>query len=247
VTGGAHVLVTGGSRGIGAAVARLAARRGFAVSLGYRREASAARAVVQAIRAGGGRAAAVEGDVADPGAVAALFDGAEAALGPATAVVVNAGIVAPGARLAEMAPERIRRVVEVNLLGALYTAREAARRLPDHAGAAIVFVSSMAARLGAAGEYVDYAAAKGGVDTLTLGLARELGPRGIRVNAVRPGLIDTEIHASGGAPDRAHRLGRETPLGRAGTAGEVAEAVVFLLSDAASYTTGALVDVAGGR
>lgn len=244
-TAGEAVLVTGGSRGIGAATARLAGARGWPVAVNYRNDAAAADTVVAAIRAAGGRGASVGGDVSDPAACAALFDAAEAAVGPIGRVVINAGIIGERMPLAEMAPDRIARIIEVNLTGALYTAREAARRLP--AGGSIVIVSSAAARLGSGGEFVDYAASKGGTDTLTLGLARELGPKGVRVNGVRPGLIETEIHAAAGWPERAQVMGEQVPLKRAGTAEEVGEAVVWLLSDAASYVSAALLDVTGGR
>jgi NAD(P)-dependent dehydrogenase (short-subunit alcohol dehydrogenase family) len=179
-----------------------------------------------------------------------VFEGATRALGPLRGVVVNAGIVAPASRLVDMTAERMRRMFEVNVLGAYLTAREAARRMSTSlggAGGSIVLISSAAARLGSPGLYVDYAGSKGAIDTLTLGLAKELAAEGVRVNAVRPGLIDTEIHASGGEPQRAFTLGATTPLGRPGTPDEVAEAVVWLLSDAASYVTGAILDVAGGR
>lgn len=246
----AHLLVTGGSRGIGAAVCRLAGARGWAVTVNYRADAAAAAAMAAEVARAGGRAVALPGDVAREAEVVGLFDQAAAALGPVTHVVANAGIVAPGARLADMPAARIRRVIDVNVMGAILTLREAARRLSTARGGpggAVVAISSMAARLGAPGEYVDYAASKGAVDTLTIGLARELAAEGVRVNAVRPGLIETEIHASGGAPDRAARLGATTPMGRAGGADEVAEAVLWLLSDAASYVTGTIMDVSGGR
>ncbi len=238
------LVITGGSRGIGRATAILAARHGWSPAIGYAARRDAADATLRAVEQAGGTAVAVAGDVASEADVAALFDAAEA-LGALRGVVINAGIVAPAATLAEISVDRLRRVFEVNAIGAYLTAREAARRVKR--GGAIVLVSSMAARLGAPNEYVDYAGSKGAIDTLTVGLARELAPKGVRVNAVRPGLIDTDIHASGGRPDRAHMLGAQTPLGRAGRAEEVAQAIVWLLSDASSYVTGANIDVAGGR
>jgi NAD(P)-dependent dehydrogenase (short-subunit alcohol dehydrogenase family) len=244
------VLITGGSRGIGRAVALLAVRRGWSVGVNYRQDAHAADEVVAAIASAGGRAVALKGDVANEAEVIAMFDAATGALGPLTAVVANAGVIAPVARLADMSGQRMRRMVEVNVLGAFFTAREAARRMSESAGGAggsIVLISSGASRLGAPNTYVDYAASKGAIDTLTLGLAKELGPEGVRVNAIRPGLIETDIHIESGEPDRARTLGRSTPLGRPGTADEVAEAALWLMSDAASYVTGAILDVAGGR
>lgn len=240
-----RILITGGTRGIGRATALSCAARGWTTALGYRGDSAAAEETLAAIQAAGGKSSVHAADIADPGQVAALFDAAAAAMGGLDGVVVNAGIVAPVMPLAEMTPERIERVVRVNLTGALYCAREAARRLPD--GGAMVLMSSAAARLGSPGKYVDYAAAKGGVDTLTTGLSLELAPRRIRVNGVRPGIIDTEIHADGGEPDRVALLGPGLPLGRAGRAEEVAAAVVWLLSDEASYTSGAVIDVAGAR
>lgn len=240
-----RILITGGTRGIGRATALSCAARGWTTALGYRGDSAAAEETLAAIQAAGGKSSIHAADIADPEQVAALFDAAAAAMGGLDAVVVNAGIVAPVMPLAEMTPERIERVVRVNLTGALYCAREAARRLPD--GGAMVLMSSAAARLGSPGKYVDYAAAKGGVDTLTTGLSLELAPRRIRVNGVRPGIIDTEIHADGGEPDRVALLGPGLPLGRAGRAEEVAAAVVWLLSDEASYTSGAIIDVAGAR
>jgi NAD(P)-dependent dehydrogenase (short-subunit alcohol dehydrogenase family) len=244
------LLVTGASRGIGRACALLAAENGWSVGVNYREDAKAADAVVETIARGGGRAVALKGDVSlEPDAIG-MFDAAANALGPLTAVIANAGIVAPAGKLAEMSGERMRRVVEVNVLGALLTAREAARRLAKSSGGpggSIVLISSAAARLGSPNLYVDYAASKGAVDTLTLGLAKELGPEGVRVNAVRPGMIDTEIHARSGDPDRGRTAGATAPLGRPGAAEEVAAAAIWLISDAASYVTGALLDVSGGR
>ena len=240
-----RTLITGGTRGIGRATALDCAARGWPVALGYRGNAAAADAALDAVRAAGGTGAAFAADVADAGEVARLFDEATAAMGGLDAVVVNAGIVFPVMPLAEMDSDRIARMVQVNLTGALYQAREAARRLPE--GGTIVFVSSVAARLGSAGKYVDYAATKGGVDTLTIGLSQELAPRRIRVNGVRPGIIDTEIHASGGLPDRARDMASLIPIQRPGTADEVAQSILYLLSDAASYVTGAALNVSGGR
>ena len=244
----ASMLITGASRGIGRATALMAAARGWDVAVAYRQDAEAAAEVVRGVEAQGRRAVALAGDVTDPAAVALVFDGAEAALGRLDAVVINAGIVAPSMTLAETTPERLRAVVETNVLGALFCAREAARRLPrDEGDAAIVLLSSVAARLGSAGEYVDYAASKAAVDTLAIGLARELAPGRVRVNAVRPGLIDTEIHASGGRPTRAFDLAPLVPMGRPGRAEEVAEMILWLCSPAASYVTGAVMEVTGGR
>ena len=239
-----------GSRGIGRTCARLAAERGFAVALSYRSNAAAAADVVAHIEGTGGKAISVRCEVATEGDVQRLFDAAAERLGSVTGVVNNAGIVAPSLPLAELSVERMKRVFDVNVLGAYLVARQAARvlsRSRGGQGGSLVNVSSVASRLGSPNEYVDYAGSKAAVDTLTLGLAKELAADGVRVNAVRPGLIDTDIHESGGQPGRAQRLGRLTPLGRAGTADEAARAIVWLLSDEASYVTGTLLDVAGGR
>lgn len=241
----AVLLVTGASRGIGAATARLAARRGWAVGVNYRDRADAAEAVCEAIRAEGGHAVALGADVSDLRAVAALFDACEAALGPLTGLVNNAGTLDRATPFEGITPERWRRILAVNLEGTLLCTQEALRRMGP--GGAIVNLSSMAAALGGAGEFVDYAASKGAVESFTLGLAREVGPRGIRVNAVRPGLIDTDMQADSGDPQRATRLAASVPLGRPGTAEEVAQAILWLLSEEASYVTGAILPVAGGR
>lgn len=244
------VLITGASRGIGRATARKLGALGVSVGINYRANRFAGDAAADEVRAAGGRAVVLQADVASEDEVRTMFAACAEAIGPLDGVVINAGVVAPSSKLADMSGERMRGLIETNVLGALYCAREAARLLSRSrggAGGAIVFVSSAAARLGAANEYVDYAASKGALDALTIGLSRELGREGVRVNAVRPGLIDTEIHASGGHPDRAQVLGAQTPMGRAGTADEVADAIVWLMSDAASYVTGTFVDVAGGR
>ena len=244
------VLITGASRGIGRAAARLAGRRGWSVGVNYVGDAEAARASVAEVEAAGGRALAIQGDVSVEAEVIAMFGAAQDAFGPLDGFVNNAGVLGPSVPLAEMDADRMRRIFDVNVFGAYLCAREAARRLSRNQGGrggTIVNVSSAAARLGSPNEYVDYAGSKGAIDTLTIGLAKELGPEGVRVNAIRPGLIETDIHASGGRPDRAATLGATTPIGRAGTAEEVAEAIVWLLDDASSYVTGALLDVAGGR
>ena len=243
------MIVTGASRGIGAATARLAASRGYAVAVNYLRNAQAAQDVVKAITSAGGRALAVAGDVAKEADVKALFDRA-ATLGPITALVNNAGILERQCRLDEMDAGRFTRVMATNVVGSLLCAREAVLRMSTRhggKGGAIVNVSSMAANLGSPGEYVDYAASKGAIDSLTIGLAREVAQEGIRVNAVRPGVIYTDIHASGGEPGRVERVKAVVPMRRGGEAEEVARAILWLLSDEASYSTGAFIDVSGGR
>jgi NAD(P)-dependent dehydrogenase (short-subunit alcohol dehydrogenase family) len=242
-------VVTGGSRGIGAAACAAVAAAGWAVCLTYRAEQAAAAAVAAGIEADGGTAAAVRADVADEADVTAAFAAADR-LGPVTALVANAGIGAARARVDELTAARIERILAVNVTGTLLCCREAVRRMSSRhggPGGSIVLVSSAASRLGSPGEYVDYAASKGAVDTIGLGLAREVSGEGIRVNVVRPGIIETGIHASGGQPDRAARLGPAAPLGRAGHPAEVAAAIRWLLTDEASYCTGAILDVAGGR
>lgn len=242
-------IVTGGGRGIGRAVALLLAERGYAVCLSYVSDAAAAQGVVDAIATKGGQALAVKGDVGSEADVLALFRAADG-LGRLTALVNNAGVVDVKSNVADMSAERLQRMMTTNVVGSFLCAREAVRRMSTKrggAGGAIVNLSSVAARLGGPGQFVDYAASKGAIDSLTIGLAREVAGEGIRVNAVSPGIIATEIHASGGEPDRVERLGPGVPIGRAGTAEEVAAPIVWLLSDEASYTTGAILDIGGGR
>jgi NAD(P)-dependent dehydrogenase (short-subunit alcohol dehydrogenase family) len=245
-----NILITGASRGIGRAAAKLAGARGWSVAVNYAGNREAAEETARLVEQAGGKAVVIQGDVSIESETIAMFDAAEKAFGPLDGVVINAGILNQQSKLADMDVERMKRVFDVNVLGAYITARECARRLArsrNGKGGSVVIMSSMAAKLGGPGEYVDYAGSKGAMDTLTIGMARELGPEGVRVNAIRPGLIETDIHASGGDPERAARLGASTPLGRSGTAEEVGEAILWFLSDASSYSTGAILDVSGGR
>jgi len=244
------LLVTGGGRGIGAACALLAARQGWDVAVNYAHDAAAAENVAEQVRGAGRRSLVVQADVANETEVLAMFAGVDRELGPLQGLVNNAGVVDLPQRIDQMSLARWQRMFGINVFGSLLCAREAVKRMSTArggAGGSIVNLSSAAARLGSPGQYVDYAAAKAAIDTFTLGLAREVAAEGVRVNAVRPGIIETEIHASGGLPDRAAQLAPQVPMQRAGSADEVAQAVVWLLSDAASYTTGAVLDVTGGR
>ena len=248
------LLVTGGSRGIGAATARLAAAQGWDLAINYARDEAAAEAVADEVRTLGRRALTLCADVADEGQVRAMFATLDRQLqeggGVLAGLVNNAGVVDVAARVDEMSGARLQRMFAINVFGTMLCAREAVRRMSQRhggAGGAIVNLSSVASTLGSPGQYVDYAAAKGAVDVFTVGLAREVAAEGVRVNAVRPGVIDTEIHASGGQPGRAFRLAPTLPMQRPGRADEVAQAIVWLLSPAASYTTGAVLDVSGGR
>lgn len=244
------LLVTGASRGIGAATARLAAERGYSVCVNYLRNRAAAAGVVSGITSSGGRAVAVQADVAVEADVVRLFETCDRELGPLDALVNNAGILEAKMRVDAMDAGRLQRVFATNVTGSFLCAREAVRRMSTtHGGkgGSIVNVSSGAAKMGSPGEFMDYAASKGAIDTFTIGLARELGEEGIRVNAVRPGFIHTDIHASGGEPNRIERVKAIVPMKRGGTVDEVAHAILWLLSDEASYTTGALIDVAGGK
>ena len=243
-------MVTGASRGIGAATALLAAEHGYAVAVNYAANSLAADEVVRLIRASGGMAITVQADVSVEAGVLAMFKKVDAKLGRLTALVNNAGVVDQVSRVDAMSLERLQRMFAVNVFGSFLCAREAVKRMSKlygGAGGAIVNVSSAAARIGSPGQYVDYASAKGAIDTFTQGLAKEVATEGIRVNAVRPGIIDTDIHASGGLPNRAREVAPQVPMQRAGSSAEVAEAILWLLGEKSSYATGAIIDVAGGR
>lgn len=243
------VVVTGGSRGIGRATALAAAARGYRVCIGYASNEAAAKSAVSAIKAKNGKAVAVKCDVGREKDILALFKAADG-FGTLGALVNNAGIVGTTSRVDEMSAERIQRMMAINVTGSILCAREAVKRMSTRhggKGGVIVNLSSVAAKLGSPNTYVDYAASKGAIDSFTLGLGYEVAGEGIRVAAIRPGLIDTEIHASGGEPDRAHRLSHMVPMKRFGTASEIANAIVWLMSDDASYVTSAILDVSGGR
>jgi len=244
------IIVTGASRGIGAATARLAAQQGYAVAVNYAANSAAADAVVRGIETSGGRAIAVRADVAREDDIVAMFEAVDRKLGRLTALVNNAGVVDTPSRVDEVSVAQLKRMFDINVLGSFLCAREAVRRMSTRhggAGGAIVNISSAAVRMGSPGQYVHYAASKGAIDAFTLGLAKEVATEGIRVNAVRPGIIDTDIHASGGQPNRARELAPQVPMQRPGSAREVAQAIIWLMGDGASYTTGSIIDVTGGR
>ena len=244
------LLVTGGSRGIGAAVCRLAASQGWRVAVNYASNAAAAESVVSEIKGKGGDAIAMKGDVGNAADIAAMFQAVDRHFGRLDGMVNNAGIVDQPQRVDEMSVERIERMMRINITGSILCAAEAVRRMSTRhggKGGSIVNISSMAAIIGSPSQYVDYAASKAAIDTFTIGLAREVATEGVRVNAIRPGIIDTDIHASGGLPDRARDMASSIPMQRPGTAAEVADAVLYLLSSNSSYVTGAIMNVSGGR
>ena len=244
------IVITGGSRGIGAATALLAARQGYDVCISYNQNKAAADEVVRTIKSFGRRAFAAQADISDEGQIEKLFQAADDKLGRLSVLVNNAGILEPQTRVENIQADRLRRIFQVNVIGTFLCAREAILRMSTKhggAGGSIVNVSSAASRLGSAGEYVDYAASKGAVDTFSTGLAQEVAAEGIRVNTVRPGFIRTDIHASGGEPGRLERVKNRIPLQRTGSAEEVANAIMWLASEQASYSTGAFLDIAGGR
>jgi len=245
------MLVTGGSAGIGAATALMAGKRGYDVAVNYNSDRQGAETVAETVRAAGGRAVAVQADVSDHGAVAAMFEMVDAELGPLDVLVNNAGMVAPLTCVEDISPDRLAQILGVNVNGSFYCAQQAVRRMSAKyggKGGSIINISSAAATLGAPNQYVDYAAAKGAIDSFTIGLSLEQAAHGVRVNAVRPGIIDTPLHGKGGEPDRAKQLGpKVVPMQRAGSAEEIAEAIIWLASDAASYVTGEIMKVTGGR
>lgn len=242
------VLITGASAGIGAATAQLAAKEGYDLALNYRSDHAGAQTVADTARASGARVLIVQADVGDPDQITAMFTQIDATFGRLDALVNNAGIVDVGAQVTSFDAARLRRIFDVNVIGTILVAKEAVLRMQNQAsGGAIVNISSVAARTGSANEYVDYAASKAAVDTFTKGLAEEVATQNIRVNTVRPGITDTAIHAKGGAPDRAQQLAHKIPMQRPGQASEIAHSILFLLSDKASYVTGAILDVSGGR
>ncbi|MFP3545239.1 SDR family oxidoreductase [Rhizobium sp. SIMBA_035] len=244
------LLVTGGSRGIGAAVCRLAASQGWRVAVNYASNAAAAESVVGEIKSKGGDAIAIQGDVGNAADIAAMFQAVDRHFGRLDGMVNNAGIVDQPQRVDEMSVERIERMMRINITGSILCAAEAVRRMSTRhggKGGSIVNISSMAVIIGSPSQYVDYAASKAAIDTFTIGLAREVATEGVRVNAIRPGIIDTDIHASGGLPDRARDMASSIPMQRPGTAAEVADAVLYLLSSNSSYVTGAIMNVSGGR